>query len=193
MTMEDAEYFDRREAEFNRLIDYKPSTLADFAHQPQHDFFGDDEFERRFQEEHSRRAGNYLFQNPRFAASILKGVVRCPARGCHLGDAYLFPLKPSGERTLAITNLVRGESRCSWVNWAYSERWRLAPAYLPATCRHGSARLRLDWFESIVAIADGWKHALQSPEQAFADFPEELRRGKASKTFHPPAAWWRPK
>lgn len=189
----DEEYLDRRDAQYERLLSYEPTTIAEYAHQPDHGFWGDREFERKFQEEHSKRAANYLIRYPKVAGQLRKGVVRCPTRGCFLADVFLFPLEPSGERTLAITNLTRGESRSSWVNWAYSDRWHVAPVYLPASCRHGSVRLPLDWFEEIVATVEGWKHALHTHEEVYARLPEELRRGKASRTFHPPAALWRPK
>ena len=186
------QYADRRQAQFDQLMAYRPVDLADYAHQPEHDFYGDKEFERLFANDHCVRAGNFLFEHPRVANTIRKGVIRCPERGCMLGEAFLFPLKPSGERTLALTHLRRGESRAAWVNWAYADKWNTAPVWLPSGCRHGTARLPVAWFEEIVALVEGWKHALHTVEQDFALYPEEMRRGRDRRTFHPPPSTWRP-
>lgn len=169
-------------------------ALFDLGEQPPGDYWGDLPQEKGIYWDYSYRAANWIIKRPsRVAAGLRVFVVRCPERGCYLSDVYRLPLRSGGERFIVVTNMVRGESKCGFLNWVFSDDWRGPPVYFPATCRHGSVRLERAWLLDCLAIVYGWHHAMETEEDAFEKSSVEQRRGRARRVFHPPAQVWRAK
>lgn len=187
-----SEYFERREAVADGIVSYEPTSLHEFGAQPAipDEYRGDLDFERYIHRECSIRAGNFIVYDPLTIVRNLRILeVRCPERGCYLGDVFRFPLDDGGERFLAMTNKVRGESRAIFLNWAFSDDWRGMTMYLPATCRHGSVRLRTGWLMDCVFASRGYYKGRPIETMLGA----EITRGVRSGTFMPDPTAWRPK
>ena len=132
----------------------------------------------------------WLEQQPdRVVASMREFRVRCPIKGCLLGEVYCFPLTGGGERflTRTITNRL---VHVGFLNWAFSDDWNGPRVWYPSACRHGEAKLLRVWLDGLLALMRGSHHAMETVAQARADYPEAEQRGVARRTFHPePAAW----
>lgn len=193
-------YFDRRDAALEQINAYKPTSLHEFGEQPTFDeeFDGDLDFERAVHLDCSVRAGNFILFGPESVAITLRILaIRCPEKGCYLGHVFRLPLN-NGDRFLAITNKRRGDSRCGFLNWAFSDDAHGMPVYIPATCRCGSVRLNTGWLLEAALLMGGWhereKHgAMLERLAAEGQTARELLRGARSGIFHPDPAAWRPK
>lgn len=169
-------------------------VLFELGEQPANGPYDDLPAEREVYWDRSYEAANWLIKLPRrVQANMIVCMVRCPRKGCSLADVYRLPLAGGGERYLAITNLARGESRCGFLNWAFSDDWHGPPVYFPAGCRCGHVRLGRAWLLDIVASMHEWHNRPAAAEKYSATVPEHIRRGLASGVFHPDPAAWRPK
>ncbi|GAA2573514.1 hypothetical protein [Pseudonocardia hydrocarbonoxydans] len=190
---EDDEYRIKRERAFHALVEAESSTIFDYGVSPQHEYYGDIEFERTLHRELSIRAGNFLIvgEGRRLALELRVIVVRCREHGCYLADVYRFPLR-EGERYLAMTNVRRGRSHAAFLNWAFSDEYRCMPGYLPSGCRHGTARLGTGWLFDCVGAHRRWKHGLETVEEFEWKLPPDIYNGRNSGVFHPPRSIWQP-
>jgi hypothetical protein len=122
----------------------------------------------------------------------LRYTIRCPERGCNLGEVYSLPVR-EGQRYLAISNLVRGESRSVMLNWAFSDNWRCMPIWVPSTGRHGGARLNTGWLLELALLVDKVRAGLTLTDGQVDKMLPGVRKGLRRKIFTPPAEAWRPK
>jgi hypothetical protein len=123
---------------------------------------------------------------------LLEFAVRCPERGCTLGDVYRLALPSGGERYLFLGRSLRQRRTPGFLNWAFPDDWSGPTVWWPVACRHGQAKLERAWLLDCLAGANGWKHAFERTEEFLAGAPEEIRRGISRRTFHPTRGAWQP-
>lgn len=178
--------------------------------------YGDLEQERAFWQFKSEELADWVMSRRpqvRKAMSVLS--VRCPNRGCLLGQVYKFLMKPepppeffkemlrstgraeeaekvtAPARYIWIGTTVAGVRKVGILNWAFSDDWRGPKWYVPAGCSHGVCRIVFAWAMDCVGLTEGWHHALETLEASRASAPIELQRGISRRTFHPEAKYWR--
>jgi hypothetical protein len=147
---------------------------------------GDIVAERALCAERSEAAYLWLEQQPaRVVSGMREFRVRCPVKGCLLGEVYRFPVDNGGARYLArtVTNRV---THVGFINWAFSDDWAGPRVWFPSACRHGQAKIERVWLDGLLALLHDWHHAMETTAQARAQYPEAEQRGRASHV--PPQA-----
>ncbi len=117
--------------------------------------------------------------------------VRCPTRGCRLGQVYRFPLPEAGERFPFVGVTGAGRRHEGFLNWAFTDDWYGPTVWYEVGCRHGHGRLERAWLLGVVGLVRGWHHAMETVEEARAKAPEQDRKSIARRVFHPPLGMWR--
>lgn len=115
--------------------------------------------------------------------------VRCPERGCLLGQVFRKPLGGGGERFFLVC-WTKDAAHAGFLNWAFTDDYRTPTVFWTASCRHGVAKLDRAWLQDCVGALRGWKNGRETIEQFYDQMPADLRKGIRSGVFHPaPAAW----
>jgi len=155
---------------------------------------GDLRAEQQFYWDQSEAAVRWLDSLPDRAYTELHVLeVRCPVKGCLIGQVYGYPIMGGGERFLFLGVTSVGARRGGILNWAFSDDWHGPPVWFPVGCRHGHAKLELAWLLDLVGLVQGWHHMSETVEEARAKAPEAEQRGIRRRVFHPKPEVWRGK
>jgi hypothetical protein len=119
--------------------------------------------------------------------------IRCPVKGCLLGQVFRIPLKDDGERFLFVGSTLARGPQARILNWGFSDDWSGPPVWFPVTCRHGQAKLERAWLLDLVGLVRGWHHALETIEEVRRKAPVAEQRGIRRRVFHPKPEVWRGK
>jgi hypothetical protein len=161
-------------------------VLSDLV-QPSLEPLADLDAERDFYWAQAARAARWLDRAPEKVRRSMRVLsVRCEHGGCLLAEVFCIPLTDGGERYLASPRTRRGDnSRCAFLNWAFSDDWRGMPMYLPSGCRHGAFRLGTGWLIECVGLLRGWHHAAETVESMRSHYPLQMQKALRSAVFHP--------
>jgi hypothetical protein len=155
---------------------------------------GDLPAERAFLEECSNTLADWHEALPGAAReSTRQFEVRCPTKGCLVGETYRIDIYNvlsgwGGQRFLFYSRTSRGV-RAHILNWAFSDDWG-APVWYPVSCRHGNGKLERGWLLDIGTLLLGAHGPTQTLEETWASAPEEIRKGRARRVFHPKQEAW---
>jgi hypothetical protein len=143
---------------------------------------------RAWQAEADRLADWFLDLHPAAQRKITVFVVRCPRKGCLLGQVFRRGLSDGGARYVWLGATWTGRGAAGIVNWAW-DGYRGSKGFMIASCDHGFGNVEFGLLEGMV-------EALEYPRQAPPDewlhhYDPPIRRGYARRTLILPDTNWR--